>query len=138
MPSTSEAAVLALIDVLDGLATVRRNEGLPTRIPEGGLIVVHDGNPGEPEITLSPLTYHFEHSVDLDVFVQEPDQDTVFDALKVAIGSAILANRNLSGVVDWAEPMAPRAGNLPIEAAAPIRAATISVVLHYATTNPLN
>lgn len=138
MPSTSEAAIIALVAVLDGLALVRRNEGLPSKIPSGGLIVVHDGNPGEPETTLSPLTYHFEHSIDLDVFVQESGQDDVFDALKVAIGTAILANRTLSGTVDWAEPMAPRAGNLPIEAAAPIRAATISVVLHYATTNPLN
>ena len=35
---------------------VRRNLAKTERIPPGGLVVIRDGDPGEPEVSLSPLT----------------------------------------------------------------------------------
>jgi len=42
-------------------ATVLRGEVLPERIPAEGLPIPRDGEPGEPEVTLSPLAYHYQH-----------------------------------------------------------------------------
>ncbi len=39
--------------------TVLRNEPLPTKIPASGLLILRDGDAGEPEITLSPTRYHY-------------------------------------------------------------------------------
>lgn len=141
MSSRMETVLRALVAALQSVrGTVKRNEGLAAAIPlitDGGLVVVQDGDPGEPETTLSPLTYHYEHTVDVEIFVQGADLDAQFDALKVAVGNALLADRTLGGVVDWVEPMAPKPGILPEMGGAPIKAATIPVVLHYVSTSPL-
>jgi hypothetical protein len=36
-------------------ATALRGEVLPERVPAEGLLILRDGEPGEPEVTLSPL-----------------------------------------------------------------------------------
>jgi hypothetical protein len=40
-------------------ATTLRGEVLPERVPTEGLLNLRDGEPGKPEITLSPLAYHY-------------------------------------------------------------------------------
>jgi hypothetical protein len=142
MASRMETVLLALVAALSGVpGTVKRNMGLAESIPlvtGGGLVVIHDGEPGEPEFTMSPLTYHYEHSVDVDIFVQGGhDLDARFDALKVSVGTRLLADRTLGGLVDWVEPMAPKPGNLSELGMASIKAATIEVVLSYASPSPL-
>ena len=41
------------------------------------------------------------------------------------------------GLCDWIEPEAPASVDLPVEGAATLKAAVITVVLHYTTTSPL-
>ena len=55
--SKREQVLQALFDKLSALpdAEVRRNISLPVKIPSSGLIVLRDGNIGEPEILLSPV-----------------------------------------------------------------------------------
>lgn len=141
MTSRMETIMLALVTALaDVPGTVKRNQGLAESIPMttgGGLVVIHDGDPGEPEITMSPLQYYYEHAVDVDIFVQGSDLEARFDALKVAVGTRLLADRTLGGLVHWVEPMAPKPGNLPELGTAPIKAATIAVVLSYSSDTPL-
>lgn len=36
-------------------------EVLPERVPTDGLLILRDGEPGEPEVTLSPLRYHYQN-----------------------------------------------------------------------------
>ena len=60
-----------------------------------------------------------------------------FDSLIAAIGAALEADRTLGGLCDWVEPEAPASVDLPIEGAAALKAAVITVVLHYTTTGPL-
>lgn len=36
-------------------ATALRGDVLPERVPAEGLLILRDGEPGEPEVTLSPL-----------------------------------------------------------------------------------
>jgi len=139
MPTTRETVLAALHARLQPLATLTlRDEVLPERIPAAGLIILRDGQPGEPEVTLSPLRYHFQHRAELEVVVQAgTGRTTAFDTLIAAIGTALEADRTLSGLCDWVEPEAPASVDLPIEGAAALKAAIITVVLHYTTNGPL-
>ena len=118
-------------------ATVRRNEVLPERVTGEGLVILRDGEPGEPEITLSPLRYHYQHRAEIEAVVQGTDRDEAFDMLTATIGAAIVADRTLGGLCDWVEAEAPRPVDLPVEGAASFKAAVIPVVLHYSTADPL-
>ncbi|KAF0171203.1 MAG: hypothetical protein FD162_3131 [Rhodobacteraceae bacterium] len=115
-----------------------RDEVLPERIPAAGVMILRDGQPGEPEVTLSPLRYHYQHRAELEVVVQAgTGRASAFDTLIAAIGTAMEADRTLGGLCDWVEPEAPASVDLPIEGAAALKAAVITVVLHYTTTGPL-
>ena len=119
-------------------APVLRGEALPERIPATGLIILRDGRPGEPEVTLSPLIYFYEHRAELEVVIQAgTGRDTLFDALTASIGATLAADRTLGGLCDWVEAEAPEPVDLPIEGAAALKAAVIILVLHYATQDPL-
>lgn len=62
MSSTREAILAALHARLSALpATVLRGEVRPERVPADGLLILRDGEPGEPDVTLSPLAYHYQH-----------------------------------------------------------------------------
>jgi len=139
MPTTRETVLAALHTQLQQLgALVLRDEVLPERIPTTGLIILRDGQPGEPEVTLSPLRYHYQHRAELEVVVQGgTGRASAFDILIAAIGTALEADRTLGGLCDWVEPEAPASVDLPIEGAAALKAAVITVVLHYTTTGPL-
>ena len=139
MPSTRENILAALHARLQTLAApVLRGDVLPERIPTTGLIILRDGKPGEPEVTLSPLTYFYEHRAELEVVIQAgTGRDALFDALAADIGTALAADRTLGGLCDWVEAEAPEPVDLPIEGAATLKAAVITIVLHYATNDPL-
>ena len=139
MPTTRETVLTALqARLLPLAALVLRDEVLPERIPAAGLIILRDGQPGEPEVTLSPLRYHYQQRAELEVVVQAPnDRATAFDTLIAAIGAALEADRTLGGLCEWVEAEAPASVDLPIEGAAALKAAVITLVLHYTTTGPL-
>jgi hypothetical protein len=139
MPTTRETVLAALQARLLPLAALTlRDEVLPERIPAAGLIILRDGQAGEPEVTLSPLRYHYQHRAELEVVVQAPnDRATAFDTLITAIGAALEADRTLGGLCDWVEPEAPASVDLPIEGAVALKAAVITLNLHYTTTGPL-
>jgi len=135
--------------VLDALHTallgitgprVLRDEVLPTRIAAGGVLILRDGKPGEPDVTLSPLTYEYRHRADVEVIVQGKTpaaRNAAFDGLAAKIGVAVEADRTLGGVCDWAEARAPAPVDLPLEGAEALKAAIIEVELVYTTTSPL-
>ncbi len=139
MPTTREAILAALYARLQPLAALTlRDDILPERIPVAGLIIMRDGQPGEPEVTLSPLRYHYQHHAELEVVVQASNgRATAFDSMIASIGVALEADRTLGGLCDWIEPEAPASVDLPIEGAAALKAAVITVILHYTTTGPL-
>ena len=139
MPTTRESVVAALHAKLQPLAArTLRDEVLPERIPAAGLIILRDGQPGEPEVTLSPLRYHYQHRAELEVVIQVgTGRASAFDELIAAIGTPLEADRTLGGHCDWVEPEAPASVDLPVEGAAALKAAVITVVLHYTTTGPL-
>lgn len=134
-----ETILSALADLLRTIPNVPvlRGEVLPERIPPAGLMILRDGEPGEPEVTLSPLTYHYRHRAEIEAVVQGADRDATFDALCASIGAVIAADRTLGGLCDWVEAEAPQPVDLPVEGAPSLKAAVIPVILHYSTTDPL-
>ena len=138
MPTTRETVLAALHARLSALpATALRGEVLPERVPAAGLLILRDGEPGEPEVTLSPLTYHSQHRAEIEAVVQGTNRDTAFDTLCASVGAALAADRTLGGLCDWVEAEAPQPVDLPVDGAATLKAAVIPVVLHYSTVDPL-
>jgi len=139
MPTIRETILAALHARLSALpATSLRGEVLPERVPSDGLLILRDGEPGDPEVTLSPLRYHYQHRAEIEAVIQGAERDADFDTLTASIGMALAADRTLGGLCDWVEAEAPRPVDLPVEGAASLKAATIAVVLHYTTDDPLS
>lgn len=138
MPTTRETILQALHSLLQTQAApVLRGEVLPERVPAAGLLILRDGDPGEPEVTLSPLTYHYQHRAEIEAVVQGADRDAAFDTLVAGVGTALGEDRTLGGLCDWVEAEAPRPIDLAVDGAAALKAAIIPVVLHYATADAL-
>jgi hypothetical protein len=138
VPTTRENILAALYARLSALpATTLRGDVLPERVPTAGLLILRDGEPGEPEVTLSPLRYHYQHRAEVEAVVQGGARDTAFDTLTASIGAVLTADRTLGGICDWVEAEAPRPVDLPVEGASSLKAAVIPVILHYSIVDPL-
>ena len=88
MPTTRETILQALHAQLQTqLAPVLRGEVLPERVSAAGRLILRDGDPGEPAVTLSPLRYHYQHRAEVEAVVQTgTGRDTVFDLLAAGVG----------------------------------------------------
>lgn len=141
MPSKREQVLAALFTALGNgsSAVVLRDEVLPEALDASGLLILRDGDPGQPEITMSPLRYHFEHRAEVEVFVEgATNRSTKIDLLFQEIGAAIESDRTLGGLCDWVEAEAPSTEDLAFEGADTMKAAIVQIMLHYATSSPLN
>ncbi len=116
-----------------------RNASVPSKIAASGRVILRDGNPGEPDHTLSPLTYHWEHRAEVEVYYQDTDSKRALplDEILVAIGQAIGTDRTFGGLTHWAEPEGPEPSDIPVQAGLTFSAVTVGVWLHYDTTDPL-
>lgn len=94
--ATSRETILAALHarLLALPATALRGEVLPERVSAGGLLVLRDGERGEPEVTLSPLRYHYQHRAEIEAVVQGAERDSAFDTLCASIPAAS-ADRDL-------------------------------------------
>ena len=138
MPTPRETILTALHARLSPLpATALCDDVLPEREPAAGLRILRDGEPGEPEVTLSPLRYHYQHRAEIEAVVQGAARDAAFDTPCASIGATIAADCTLGGLCDWVEAEAPRPVDLPVEGSASLNAAVIPVILHYSTADPL-
>jgi hypothetical protein len=139
VPTTRETILSALHTLLQTQpAPVLRGEVLPERVPEAGLLILRDGDPGEPSVTLSPLRYHYQHHAEVEAVVQTgTGRDAAFDLLTARVGTIFAADRTLGGLCDWVEAEAPRPVDLAIDGAATVKAAVIAIVLHYSASDPL-
>lgn len=143
MPSKREQVIDAVKALVAGalpLAEVKRNLDKPERIPVGGLVIIRDGDPGEPEVVLSPLVYTYGHRIMLELAAYAADpltREQALDAMLVAIGNAITANRTLGGLCDFLDTEAPSSDDLETAGARAARWAEIAIVATYSTSNPL-
>ena len=121
-------------------ATVRRNEALPERVPAEGLVILRDGDPGEPDVTLNPRTEFYGHRIELELLVTRPPDgsgDAVLDALIASIAAALAPDPSLGGLAENLRLGAPETGMLAIEGAAPILTARLIATVEYLVDDPL-
>ena len=149
MSSKREQALRGLFLYLKSNITdvsILRNGSLPTKVPAKGLIIVRDGDLGEPEVTLSPPRYHYQHGAEVEVLVQHSNQlerDQALDGLLQTIGQALALNFDthvltLGGAVDCLHIGTPEFLSETTEGASPIKAAVVPIILEYSTTSPLS
>ena len=139
MPSKREQVLSALFDRLRsvGGAIVRRNEALPQTVPAGGLVILRDGEPGEPDVTLNPRTEFYSHRAEIEAFVTQPvggGGEADLDTLVERIGAALRADPDLGGKAENLTLSAPAVEVEVIEGAVPILTARLSVVVDYVVT----
>lgn len=142
--SPRESALRALLVLLEGLplppGAVKRNSAVPERVSDQTLVILRDGELGEPEVTLSPITYHWQHEASVEIFVADPDaaqRDARMDALLVSLGEQLAAHPALGGAVDFCSAGAPKFEDLPIEGAVGIKTCVLPLILHYSSASSL-
>jgi hypothetical protein len=112
----------------------------PERVPENGRVVVRAGDPGDPQVDLSPLTYNYEHQIPVEIMTYGRGAmapEAVLDQMLTALSAQIMASRTLGGVVDWLDAVAPQTGDIFHSGARPVRSATAIFTASYSTTSPL-
>ena len=144
MASKREQVLSALYNDLLTLqsttVSVYRNLDNPQKV-DGGLIIMRDGATDQPDVLLSPLTYIYQHLVNVEVMVQNADvnqRSSQLDALLVSIGGVINTNRSLGGLAEWVEAEAPAFVEQSIEGASTVKMATLSIMVRFVTNDPLN
>jgi hypothetical protein len=142
MASRREQVLAALFGRLQliPLAAVKRNEALPQSVPAGGLVILRDGDPGEPDVTLNPRTEFYNHRAEIEAFVTQGVSgggEAALDALLAEIGTALASDRSLGGLTENLTWSAPQTAILTIEGAAPILTARITVTIEYLVSDPL-
>jgi hypothetical protein len=143
-PSQRESAIGALFAVLGQLSlgtTVKRNAALPERMSDHAMAILRDGEMVEPEVSLSPLTYHWQHQVAIELFVADPDanaRDARMDGLLTELAGLIEADRTLGGVIEYADIGPPKFDEMAPDGSSGIKACLLPVVLHYSSSGPLN
>ncbi len=103
--------------------------------------MIRDGDPGEPDVTLSPVSYLYTHRIPVEIAAFESatlTREQVLDDMLAAIGAAIIANRRLGGLVDWIDAKAPTSEDIETAGSQAGRFADVVIVATYATADPLN
>jgi len=132
--------IKALLETIPD-AVVERNSVLPEKVPAADLIIVRDGDPGEPEQTLGGFgNAYYQHAVEIELYVEEGDaaaRDAAFDALLQQIGTALEADLTLGGLAFGMTYGRPEPSIEAVVGAPAIKSATLSVIVDYETDAPL-
>jgi hypothetical protein len=145
MPASKAEQVLdalkALLESVPG-ATIDRNSVLPEKIPDGGLIILRDGDPGEPEQALGGFgNAYYQHAVEIEIHVEQGNaavRDSAFDGLLQQIGAALEADLTLGGLAFGLTYGRPEPAIEAIAGAPAIKSATLSLIIDYETSAPLS
>ena len=122
-------------------AKIERNSAVPEKIPAAGLIVLRDGDPGEPDTALGGFGgVYYSHDVEIELYVEEGDaaaRDAAFDSLVQAVGAALETDPTLGGLVFGMTYGRPEIDTEAVAGAPAIKTGTITVTVEYETDSPL-
>ena len=138
-----------IIDALNSLlssslsgVTVLINVDTPEKIPSGGLVIVRDGDPGEPEEVLGGFrSCYYTHQIEVEIFCQLGnviERDEAYDNLIEQIGAAIESDRSLGGLCQNMTYGYPQPNTNDVTGAAGIKSAVLNIVVEYETATPLS
>ncbi len=122
-------------------AKVERNTAVPEKISGGGLIVLRDGDPGEPDTALGGFGgVYYSHDVEIELYVEEGDataRDAAFDTLVQAVGAVLETDPTLGGLAFGMTYGRPEVDTEAVAGAPAIKTGTITVTVEYETDSPL-
>lgn len=134
----SEAVLQALETGLKAtlgvLATVERNTQPPERLKKP-LVIIRDGEAGQPQVMLSPRAYSYDHAVRVEVGAASAED---LDAVLTAIDAFVEANRALNGLTEWLEATAPETDVEEPSGALPLHFALFDLTASYTIPTPLS
>ncbi|NIP87759.1 MAG: acyl-CoA transferase [Gammaproteobacteria bacterium] len=121
--------------------TVQRNTAVPETVPASGLIVLRDGDAGEPEQALGGFAdSYYSHRVEIEVYVSEGDvaaRDAAFDALLQEIGIVLEADPTLGGLAFGMTYGRPDPTIEPASGALAFKTGVIELEIDYEAPSPL-
>jgi hypothetical protein len=133
-------ALTALLETVPN-TVVERNSALPEKIPDSGLIILRDGDPGEPEQALGGFgNAYYRHAIEIEVYVEHGDaaaRDAEFDDLLQQIGAVLEADPTLGGLAFGVTYGRPQPAIEGVSGAPAIKTAALSVTIDYETDAPL-
>lgn len=120
-----------------GDVQVARNLSIPEEVTGGGLVIIRDGRPGEPEGFLGNMgPYYYQHVVEVELYVSsgsEAQRDALWKDLVGGLGSALRKDHTLGGLVIGMSYGQPDANAAQIEGAEVIKSASLPVTIDYET-----
>jgi hypothetical protein len=123
-------------------AVVERNGVLPEKVPAGGLIILRDGDPGEPERALGGFgNPYYRHAAEVEVYIEQGDaavRDAAFDELLQRIGGVLEADPTLGGLAFGLTYGRPAAAVEAVPGAPALKTGTLVVTLDYEADAPLS
>jgi len=143
MPSKSEQILDALAERLRTVPgpKVERNTAEIERIPKGGLVVLRDGDPGEPGRTLGGIgSVYYAHMVEIEIYVEAGEasvRDAAFDTLVRGIGKVLETDLTLGGLAFGLTAARPAIDTEAVVGAPAIKTATIEATVEYEAETPL-
>lgn len=143
MASKRETVLMAVFDLVRGAlpdADGQRNQPKPDETAPGGAFNQLDGTLELLDVRLSPLAYEYDHRIGFEV-VAYPSatltKEQVLDAMMVAVGAAVDADRYLGDLVDFLRVEAPDTDNADMLGVQTLRFSEFAIVATYSTPNPL-
>lgn len=131
---TALAALHALVAATFPDLDVYRTPEAPIEIPDGESVTLLDGEVLSETRILSPYMIAIEWQARVEVHA--PDRDRL-DAMLMALGAAIEADRTLGGAVEFADVSTPETAELG--GAPPLRSASVPITLQFtAAGTPLS
>ncbi len=137
-----DRAVLALVTrALLGNSVIGLEDGAdrPRRTEDNDMAVVRDGELEEPDVDLSPPTWHWVHRVPIELraYKQAIPLRQVLDGMAAKVGAAVAADRFLGGLVSFLDVSGLDVEPLSSFGARSELGATFDVIATYSTNSPL-
>ena len=137
-----DRAVLALVTrALLGHVVIGLEDGAdrPRQTDQKNMAVVRDGDLEEPDVDLSPPTWHWLHRVPIELraYKQSAPLRDVLDGMAAKVGAAVAADRFLGGLVSFLDVSGLDVEPLSSFGARTELGATFDIVATYSTNSPL-
>ena len=119
---------------------VKRNVETPEAIKPDGLIIIRDGEPGEPEQFLGGFSMCiYTHRIEVEIYCQKnTGLDNSYDQIVQKIGAALESNPYFGGLITGKSYGQPAPSNELIDGAADIKTAVLDLFVEYDTPSPLS
>ncbi len=126
--------LMARLETIAG-ATVERNSTVPEKIPSGGLLILRDGTPGEPEQSLGGFGGAYcRQDAEIEIYVENGDaaaRDAAFDTLLQEIGVVLDDDSTLGGLAFGMTFGRPEIDAQAVVGAPAIKAGTLIVAIEF-------